>query len=211
MRGKAKLLGQVDALTARGRITAENPDIPKSAVILQGYFREQETSYWCGPATMKSIADADGVVKSQAQWAEILGTTRENGTYLGNINQAINSYTNWDLRAGSYVIVSIMDKTPEWFMNFYRLHVGADRSPVVNHVKLSSQYFNYISGVYGGHYQTGRGYDDGYNEATRIIKLFEPFDERDYVPGGKPSAGEHDVNYRALYDAIRARYGWIGG
>ncbi len=136
MRGKAKLLGQVDALTARGRITAENPDIPKSAVILQGYFREQETSYWCGPATMESIADADGFDRTQSWWANELGTT-QNGTSLYAIVTHINSHTRWDdnPEVGDYAIISVRGRTLSWFINFYRLHLGVGRAPIVNHVE----------------------------------------------------------------------------
>lgn len=42
---------------------ATNPEIPPSAMILEGFYRAQETAWWCGPATMESIGDGGGLTK----------------------------------------------------------------------------------------------------------------------------------------------------
>lgn len=81
------------------------PAPPNSKSIIGTYFK-QERDYWCGPATMQTIANYNGVVATQATWATRTGTT-DAGTSTQNIVTAINTYTTLDTNGGgAYVVLS---------------------------------------------------------------------------------------------------------
>ncbi len=158
--------------------------------IMPNVARDQKTSYWCGPATMEMMDLGDGgSLRTQAKWAELLGTTTD-GTGIGAMKDGMNAYTTWDNTAGKYVTVDLSDRTASWFFSAHRTRVGFTKSPVVEHVQLLMKYFSYLNYNHGGHYQVGRGYS---STTGNVIGIIDPYDERDYRSGGAASGGYHVI------------------
>jgi hypothetical protein len=173
-------------------------DAPNYRYIIYDYYREQETSYWCGPATMESLADADGNDQTQSHWADELDTTEE-GTSIWNLVPVINDHTNWDSSShgGSYAVVSVSGKDQNWFVAQHEERIGIYGAPIAEHVKLWKTYFDYLKYDHGGHYQTGRGYSHSNNK----IAIFEPFDERDWCWQGNYTGKRQYVSFQNMWDA----------
>lgn len=175
---------------------------PSSRHIIRYYYREQEESYWCGPATMESIGDSGGYGRTQQQWATELGTTPESGTALSNIVDAINEHTFWadSSHGGAYVVVGLSGKAQSYYVGVHKTRIGIYGAPVVEHVMLYDQYFTYLAKDWSGHYQTGRGYSD----YTSEISIFEPFDERDWYWNGNNTGMIQYVSYANMWYATQA-------
>lgn len=184
---RAKTAGQ-DASTA---LVASEVPYPPSRLIMGTYLPsqvEQERSYWCGVATMQVIDWAnDGGRDSQTYWAGALGTTT-NGTALSSIVAKINSDTTWDDLAGTYAVVSAETHDGVWLKWVMQYNVGLQGSPVVLHPTLRKQFFSYLNLDHGGHFQTGRGYDD-----TKVYYI-EPYSEIRF----NPSTGAYTSGYRSV-------------
>ncbi|CAM5786312.1 Peptidase C39-like domain-containing protein OS=Cellulomonas persica OX=76861 GN=CPE01_12780 PE=4 SV=1 [Cellulomonas persica] len=169
--------------------------------IMPNVARDQKTSYWCGPATMEMMDLGDGgSLRTQAKWAELLGTTTD-GTGIGAMKDGMNAYTTWDNTAGKYVTVDLSDRTASWFFSAHRTRVGFTKSPVVEHVQLLMKYFSYLNYNHGGHYQVGRGYS---STTGNVIGIIDPYDERDYRSGGAASGGYHVIPLDKMWGATLA-------
>jgi hypothetical protein len=178
---------------------------PDSRQIMSGYFVEQTTDFYCGPATMDSIDWADdGYQNGQSFWAGsgYLNTDQQGATAIADMVAVTNSVTTWDSAAhgGTYAMVSVVGKTKNWFMTQHELRIGVYGAPVIEHVMLWNDFFFYISQDHGGHFQTGKGY----NSTAATISIFDPYDERDWVTGGSHSSGPHAVALQDLWDATTA-------
>lgn len=144
--------------------------------------RQQNRSYWCGPATMQLIAwgwHGGKKPRRQKLWARRLGTTTS-GTSIGNMVKNVNKFTGFDRKrfAGRYIVLDISDwKYGKW-LRLHRRHYAQYKAPIVMHPVLKARYFPYLKGWSGsGHFQVGRGYNNrGKNPAT--LGLFEPYNPR---------------------------------
>ena len=144
--------------------------------------RQQNRTYWCGPATMQLIAwgwHGGKKPKPQKLWAKRLGTTTS-GTGIWNMVAAVNKYTGFDKQgyAGRYIVLDISDWGYGKWLQLHRRHYAQYNAPIVMHPVLKAQYFPYMKGWSGsGHFQVGRGYNNrGKNPAT--LGLFEPYNPR---------------------------------
>jgi hypothetical protein len=171
---------------------------------------KQERSYWCGPATMQAIDWADdATLDSQTLWANLLGTTTA-GTGIQAMVSRVNADTTWDSRgSGSYVVLSVSPtNTAAWFMSLHHGNIGTYGIPIVEHVQLLKQYFPYVSHDHGGHYQSGRGYDD----TSGTIAIFDPYNEADFEAAGSVTYGYHSVSVLNMFNAtlanVNRNVGW---
>jgi hypothetical protein len=191
-----------------GMVTAALATPPNAKNIMSTYFK-QERNYWCGPATMQTIANYNGVVATQATWATRTGTTT-NGTSTQNIVTAINTYTTLDTNGGgAYVVLSTPGtNTSTWFMSLHRSNIGLYNQPIVEHVQLLKVHFSYLTRDHGGHFQAGRGY----NTSDGLIRIAEVYNEADWVSGGAQSAGFRTIALNSMWSAtlanVNRNIGW---
>lgn len=182
-------------------------DLPAESTIMTGKQIKQERSYWCGPATMQSIAwGSNGVKGDQATWAARLGT-RTNGTAISSIVDQINARTKWSKPsyAGEYYVLDVSDASVSDFYFFHQFVLGGalgNPAPVVEHPKLIRSSFKYLKYDHKGHFQVGRGYRT--LDGTPMIKIFEVFNERDYRADGNTTWGPREVSAKLLLSATKA-------
>lgn len=177
-----------------------NPDgcAPSARAILWKW-TEQIRSYYCGPAAFQMIDYGDdGTLNPQDDIANNwLGTTTA-GTSISSMVSATNDHTGWDGKAGPYVVQSVSGWTTANFLNAHANEIGLYGAPVIEHVLLRDEFFDYLRYDHGGHFQMGRAY----NYSGDLIGIFEPFDERDWSSGGYATAGPH--NDREAYQMLNA-------
>ncbi len=179
--------------------------------IIPHYYREQIKSYYCGPATMETFADAAGSLRDQYYWADKLGTEALGYTSIWSLIPTINDYTNWSAsyHGGPYAVVSVNGpgKDINWFVAQHEIRIGIYAAPIVEHVLLHTNYFDYLRYNHGGHYQTGRGY----SHINGTISIFEPYDEQKWSSGGyhtgKPQSVSFYDMWRATYDHPQQNFG----
>lgn len=168
--------GTVQPMDAPGHYSCTYPDGYELCYVMTGaYFKKQETGYYCGPTAMQGIAwnnPSGGIYKDQSAWASILGTTQANGTYIGSIASAINSYTTWDDYAGSYVVVSISTWTDSQWQSLFVTHVQNKKSPVLLHPRFTGTNSSYYRGRTSGHFNVGRGFDT--TSGQFMVMILEP-------------------------------------
>ena len=185
---------------ARGGFGESYPT--RSKILTSKVAQAQNTTYWCGPATMQAIGwSAQGKRKNQSYWARRLGTTSA-GTAITDMVRVVNNKTDYDdvAHAGPYVVLDISDFT---FKQWYRLmmrHVHDYQAPVVLHPVLEKQYYPYLDDDASGHFQVGRGYDQN-PDGNRQIGYFEPWDQSRFDPS-EPAIGR--VQWRNAYKSYRA-------
>ncbi len=76
------------------RLTASNIINPSTTWVNVIALQQQQTSYWCGPATASMILSIFNVNVSQATLAAYMGTTSTNGTSRSAMAQALNHWQN---------------------------------------------------------------------------------------------------------------------
>lgn len=191
---------EVAGTAARGGFGGAYPE--KSKILTSKVARAQNETWWCGPAAMQAIGwSSQGTRKSQAYWARRLGTTSA-GTSFTDMVRVVNNLTDFDSRkhAGPYVALDISDFT---FKQWYRLmmrHIHDYQAPVVLHPVLLKQYYPYLDDDASGHFQVGRGYDQGAGD-NRKIGYFEPWDQSRFDPS-EPAIDR--VQWRNAYKSYRA-------
>jgi len=139
--------------------------------------------------------------RNQSYWARRLGTTSA-GTAITDMVRVVNNKTSYDDedRAGPYVVLDISDFT---FKQWYRLmmrHIHDYQAPVVLHPVLLKQYYPYLDDDASGHFQVGRGFDQGAG-GNRKIGYFEPWDQSRFDPS-EPAIDR--VQWRNAYKSYRA-------
>ena len=94
-------------------------------------------------------------------------------------------------------------RTQGYYMLVHELRIGVGGAPVVEHVYLNTEYFDYLDlhTWNGPHFQTGRGYSCN----TNTISIFESYDERDCISGGAHSGMVQYVPLSDMYNATQAR------
>ena len=162
----------------------------------------QNTTYWCGPATMQAIGwGSQEKRKNQSYWARRLGTTTA-GTAITDMVRVVNNKTDYDedTHAGPYVVLDISDFS---FKQWYRLmmrHIHDYQAPVVLHPSLLKQYYPYLDDDASGHFQVGRGFDQNPGGNPQL-GYFEPWDQSTFDPS-EPAIGR--VQWRNAYRSFRA-------
>jgi len=174
----------------------------RHAVLRTDRVAEQTRSYWCGPTTMQMIGWGwTGVKRSQATWADRLGTT-SNGTAITDMVRVTNAYTGWDRddHAGRYITLDIADWTwPQWWKLNLRHYVDY-RAPIILHPILRKEFFPYLDDDASGHFQVGRGYDKN-GDDPNTISFFEPWNQQRFDPS-EPYIAR--VQWRSAYRSYRA-------
>nr|WP_300047882.1 hypothetical protein [uncultured Nocardioides sp.] len=176
---------------------------PKRSKILSSKVAQaQNTTYWCGPATMQAIGwGSQEKRKNQSYWARRLGTTTA-GTAITDVVRVVNNKTDYDedTHAGPYVVLDISDFS---FKQWYRLmmrHIHDYQAPVVLHPSLLTQYYPYLDDDASGHFQVGRGFDQNPGGNPQL-GYFEPWDQSKFDPS-EPAIGR--VQWRNAYRSFRA-------
>lgn len=178
---------------AQARLEREElEDAPSNAIELPERFaifadsriRQQNTTYYCGPASFQSIEwNWDLDMQGQDNWAGDLGTTGA-GTAITAMVRETNQHTGWDnsQHAGTYVVLDISSYSfSQWYSLNYR-HTYNYRAPVILHPQLLTQYFPYLDDNGSGHFQVGRGYDFNNGPGVNQIGYFEPWNQAKFDP-----------------------------
>jgi hypothetical protein len=198
--GFAERHPEAAGVDARGGFGESYPR--RAKVLTSKVAHAQNTTYWCGPATMQAIGwGSQGKRKNQSYWARRLGTTSA-GTAITDMVRVVNNKTDWDdaTHAGPYIVLDISDFT---FKQWYRLmmrHVHDYRAPVVLHPSLLTQYYPYLDDDASGHFQVGRGFDQNPGGNPQL-GYFEPWDQSRFDPS-EPAIGR--VQWRNAYRSYRA-------
>jgi hypothetical protein len=187
-------------IEARGGFGESYPK--RSKILSSKVAQAQNTTYWCGPATMQAIGwGSQDRRKNQSYWARRLGTTTA-GTAITDMVRVVNNKTDYDddTHAGPYVVLDISDFS---FKQWYRLmmrHVHDYQAPVVLHPSLLTQYYPYLDDDASGHFQVGRGFDQNPGGNPQL-GYFEPWDQSKFDPS-EPAIGR--VQWRNAYRSYRA-------
>jgi hypothetical protein len=177
---------------------------PTGYSIMDGFYEDQDETNYCGPTTMQMLDWAgDGTKNTQYfiadNWLDT-GAPGGSGTSVTSMVSAVNNHTGWDAKAGTYIVQSVSGWSESQFLNTHVGHVYTLQSPIVEHVMLLKKYYGYLNFDHGGHFQPGRGYDT----TTSSIRIFEPFDERDFNSSGAASGGAHSVSASNVLAATKA-------
>ncbi len=196
------LLVDVEEPAAKGLISPQkignplpiwNLQVPGLTGLKVSTFK-QTKDYYCGPASLALIARANGVTKSQATWANALGTTEHSGTGLANIVAEINKNKSW-LKSGSkYKVLNVSKMSESDFKVHYKTRINGNRA-IVLHPKLHKKFFSYLKFDHGGHFQVGYGYTNTH------VKFIEVYNEADFM--GKDSKGNPKGANSAGYKTIK--------
>ncbi|WP_059171973.1 C39 family peptidase [Bacillus sp. FJAT-27445] len=154
---------------------------------------QQETSYWCGPATVKQVLQyLTGTSKTQSNYASELGTTRD-GTDFTRIDDILNKYQNMN----TYVYASIGDYASWTSKTNYGIQ---NNYPAVLDLKITSQYMPKYTTPVEGHILNVSGYDSRTSPVQ--MRLTDPFDQ-----GGRGvTLGNVWHPHRGVYDANNAHF-----
>ncbi len=190
----------VTDVDARGGFGATYPE--KFAIMDESQAMSQNKTWWCGPTAMQAIGWGSAQKrKNQSYWARRLDTTSA-GTAITDMVRVVNNQTDYDdaAHAGPYIVLDISDFT---FKQWYRLmmrHIHDYEAPVVLHPVLLKQFYPYLDDDASGHFQVGRGFDQGAG-GNRKIGYFEPWDQSRFDPS-EPAIGR--VQWRNAYRSYRA-------
>lgn len=177
--------------------------------------RRQVKSYYCGPATLQMIDGndpGDGTFDTQASWAADLGTEAAGATWIGDMVAQVNAKTAWDnTAAGNFVVQSISNWDKEDYWITVKLMIGDWGTPYIEHPRLHSDYYAYLStsGGYGGHFQMGRGYKTA-ADGTRYVHIFEPYNEPDWTGYTATTWGARRATLANVIAANKANQANIG-
>lgn len=150
-----------------GVVTNALPDGKYKVISVPSF--KQETSYWCGPATVKQVLDfLNGSSNSQSYYASKLGTTTD-GTDFSKVDDVLNAHQS----VNTYVYASISDYST-WSS---RIEYNTDKNiPTVLDLKIDPKYMPKYTAVVEGHILNVSGYDTKYS-STAQIRLTDPYDQ----------------------------------
>lgn len=129
---------------------------------------EQETSYWCGPATVKQVLDyINGTSKSQRYYADELGTTKD-GTVFSVVDDVLNDHQD-----ENYYVYTTHDSDEQSKFND-KIEWGIDNGyPSILDLKNDPDYMPKYTRSVAGHIVNTSGYDwDDWE-----IRITDPFDQ----------------------------------
>ncbi len=157
---------------------------------------EQETSYWCGPATIKQAVHwINGSSASQQTYATRMGTNSSSGTYVYKMRNEMN----YRQSEHSYVYTDVSTLDNEWDLwTIVTQDVWEDRVPVIIHALTDVLYM--YNGRNLGHYITITGYYDDYLSAE--FNYFEYVDTYNANYGRGNVMGFHTVGFYELYNSL---------
>ncbi|TDQ41162.1 C39 family peptidase [Aureibacillus halotolerans] len=143
----------------------------KEILSVRGF--EQETSYWCGPATVKQVLHyLNGSSDSQSDYADELGTTRDGTVFsivdnILNDNQNERTYRYYEYEEDDYLAWQIF------------MIKSVDRGiPAVLDLKISPRTLPNYESTVAGHILNTSGYDaQGDLRDDPRIRLTDPFDQ----------------------------------
>ncbi|MED1785495.1 C39 family peptidase [Brevibacillus fortis] len=130
---------------------------------------EQETYYYCGPATVKQVLDhINGNSNSQDDYASELKTHDDNGTDFSMVDNVLNDNQN----DNNYVYKTFnSDEKDKWLS---KIEWGVDNNyPTILDLKITSKYMPKYRESVEGHILNTSGYDWEDHE----IRLTDPFDQ----------------------------------
>jgi hypothetical protein len=171
------------------------PDGEYKAISVPSY--EQQTSYWCGPATVKQILGyINGSSSSQSYYASKLGTTKA-GTDFSLVDNVLDQHQS----KVDYVYVSIGDYG-RWTD---RIEFAVDTGgPAALDLEIYPSYMPKYTTHIAGHILNASGYDTRYSPAK--VRLTDPYDQgnRGVTLGNvwHPMSGVYDANYEHFRQAM---------
>jgi type II secretory pathway pseudopilin PulG len=142
----------------------------------------QEKNYYCGPATVQIIDDYWGTPATQAEIARYLGTDSTKSTDFSKVDDAINHFAGQD-----YVYYGPCKSSSDFYSRVQyglatRLH------PMAIDIRISGSLMDYYVFDHLGHIVPLEAFD----WRSNIVRLNDPYNERDWRPGGG-STGGHKV------------------
>lgn len=169
---------------------------------------KQINSRYCGPATMQAMALTDNYRNNHSQdyWAVKVRYARGPGTTPANLASAINGYTRWDSRTGTYAARSIRSTSYLSYVSKNVYKIGYRRGPVIQNPLYLRKYFSYNRYDHNtGHYVTAYKYD----QHRDVVGYMDPYNERDFHRGGANGFGAHLTTFGNMYNAVRANVSYI--
>ena len=143
---------------------------------------EQETNYWCGPATVKQVVKwITGTERAQSVYAQALGTTTA-GTDMTRIPGVLNDYIDEQ----HYVYASIGTQS-QWFSKI-QSSVYYGRPAVLDLNTNDIDSFDYDS---SGHFVNV----SGYNVIDNTVRITDPYEGRGNVVHPADSLYEANNNH----------------
>lgn len=173
---------------------------------------EQETWYWCGPATIQSMLQASRIDKfvSQTTLASEMGTTSGSGTYVYKMRNALNDHTIYDPNIepqmpnnwiwDDYQVTNVTD-----LVNRHMSDLVEDLPTVFHVISISNNGSYSLVGwtVQNGHFVAGHGYREG--DLVSAIRYMDPYDN----PETHASLGSHWFGAYPMWVLIDDRLNWI--
>ncbi|MGG3874107.1 C39 family peptidase [Brevibacillus laterosporus] len=147
------------------RIFREDEKV-RDTIGIKGF--EQETSYWCGPATVKQVLHyINGSSKSQKSYAKELGTTTD-GTDFSLIDDVLN-----DNQSKNKYVYTTHDSDQKYkFLD--KIEYGIEHDyPVILDLSIKPEYMPLYKKAVKGHILNASGYDWRDWE----LRLTDPFDQ----------------------------------
>lgn len=171
--------------TAKGTLSVKPTAIDAPYKYFYTPTHMQEKNYYCGPATVQVIDDYWGAPASQSDIAKYLGTDAAKATDFSKVDNAINYFAQQD-----YVYYGPCTSTSDFN---YRVAygLGIRLHPMATDMKIDGSVMaNYVFD-HNGHIVPLEAFD----WRSMIIRLNDPYDERDWQPGGGATGGH--VTYPA--------------
>ncbi|WP_163510904.1 hypothetical protein [Fodinicola acaciae] len=162
---------------------------------------EQETYWYCGPASVAAVAYGHSATASQGTWAYRLHVTESGGTSVSDIPAVLNYFTDRG-RAGPYQAVSTGDTDANTYLSYVRAAIYERNHPAIQQVKLYKAYFPYLRVNHGGHFQAVNGYDTD----RRTVIYDEVYNEATFTSGGAQTAGQKELAVSLAFAANQASY-----
>lgn len=174
---------------------------------------QQETGYWCGPATNKQILASPRInrIYAQSTLATEMGTTTS-GTVVGNMRNNLNTHTINDptvapnMPTGWIWIASTPGNVTN-FVNQHREDLVENLPTVFNprgkHPTQNLYLIGWTSD--GGHYVAGAGYREDDMALISEVKYVDPYQN----PQTNASLGPHWMSAGQLWSLIATNTGYI--
>lgn len=122
---------------------------------------KQETTYYCGPASLKMVLSYKGKSYSQSTLASYAGTNSSEGTYVYRMKDTLNR-----ILGNRYVYVNVNDQS---FGNGLVYSIDKDY-PVICHVRTGA--LENYSGADTGHYVVSTGYIAGFSGNNWVSDVY---------------------------------------
>ncbi len=144
-------------------------DLESRTIAVTGY--KQETSYWCGPATVKQVLGAiNGSSESQTYYAGKLGTTKD-GTDFSLVDDILNNHQS----AVSYIYQSLSSTEYETWKSIMILSIDWG-NPAVLDLRITPQNMPLYTSSVEGHILNTSGYNL-LDSKNKRLRLTDPYDQ----------------------------------